>query len=183
MREAKRNREAQQYFVYQKRLLRTGSHQPGEEFWRREERLLFKSEHVTQGINFEKYDDIPVERKGGRGNEQPCNSFEDVIEEYNIPEGLQNSIRKCSYLNPTPVQKHSIPAGLVGTDVMVSAQTGSGKTAAFLIPLISVVMQAGRTQLEEGPAYPSGIILAPTRELCQQIAQEAKKLCFRTDVR
>ena len=53
----------------------------------------------------------------------------------------------------------------VGTDVLVSAQTGSGKTAAFLIPLIAACLKRPPAVLEEGPVCPSAVILAPTREL------------------
>mmetsp|Transcript_11881 Transcript_11881/g.27694 ORF Transcript_11881/g.27694 Transcript_11881/m.27694 type:complete len:706 (-) Transcript_11881:77-2194(-) len=182
-REAKQQREANQFWQYQRRLLRSGPPQRNNKFWQQEERQLFKQDHVSQGINFDKYDDIPVERKGGRGNEGAVENFQDLSKQFDIPQELQDTINKCGYSVPTPVQKHSIPAGLQGTDVMVSAQTGSGKTAAFLIPLITVVLQAGEQELEEGPIYPTGVILAPTRELCQQIAHEARKLTFRTKAR
>eukprot|EP00439_Symbiodinium_sp_Y106_P072448 s824_g13.t1 len=95
---------------------------------------------------------------------------------------------KCScsmwarYDQPTPAQKHAVPAALSGNDVMVAAQTGSGKTAAFLIPLIAETLIAGAHELEEGPIRPTAVVLAPTRELCQQITLEARKLCFRTPV-
>jgi len=76
-----------------------------------------------------------------------------------------------------------VPAALGGTDVMVSAQTGSGKTAAFLTPIVTTAMRAGAKKLKEGPVCPTTIVMSPTRELCQQIAVEAQRLCFRSDIR
>jgi ATP-dependent RNA helicase DDX3X len=183
MREAKRQREAAQFFTYQSRLMRTGLPERDDLFWRREEQLLFRTEHVSKGINFDKYDDIKVDRRGGHGDEAICESFEEICTKFKLGKELVDNIRRCGYDKPTPVQKHSSPAALMKSDVMVSAQTGSGKTAAFLVPIISACLEAGPLRLEEGAVKPSGVILAPTRELCQQIAIEARKLCFRSPVR
>lgn len=183
MREAKRTREASQFFTYQRRVLRTGVPPRDEMYWRREEQLLFKTERMHAGINFDKYGDIKVERRGGQGNEEPCATFQDVSKDFKIPKELADNIDRCEYNKPTPVQKHAMPAALMGTDVMVSAQTGSGKTAAFLVPTLTSILRTGIRPLDEGPVKPSAVILAPTRELCQQISAEARKLCFRTDIR
>jgi len=183
MREAKRSREASQFFSYQRRLCNTGLPPRSEEFWNREEAALFKTAHVSAGINFEKYNDIPVDCTGGQGDEKPVASFQEACEKFNLPELLSASIDRCGYSTPTPVQKYSLPASLGGTDVMVSAQTGSGKTAAFLVPIVSTALRAGAKPLEEGAVCPTSVVLAPTRELCQQIAQEARRLCFRTPIR
>jgi len=189
---AKRERESRRFFAYQKQLVERGLPIPGggkgkgrgrgrsEEHWRREERALFKTAHVSAGIRFDKYDDIPVERKGGTGNEEPVESFQELCEKYQLPEDLVANIERCQYKVPTPVQKHSMAASLSGSDVMVSAQTGSGKTAAFLVPVITAALRAGSKPICEGPVAPSCIVLAPTRELCQQISMEAKRLCFRS---
>jgi len=66
---------------------------------------------------------------------------------------------------------------------MVTAQTGSGKTAAFLIPIITAALNAGPRPMEEGPVQVTSLVIAPTRELCQQIADEARRLTFRTSAR
>jgi len=66
---------------------------------------------------------------------------------------------------------------------MVCAQTGSGKTAAFLTPIIATALRTGKKPLEEGAMRPTSVVLAPTRELCQQISFEARRLCFKTDIR
>ncbi|CAJ1437719.1 unnamed protein product [Effrenium voratum] len=184
MREAKRKREAAQFFTYQARLLRTGSPPRDDLYWRREERMLFNTAKMYKGINFDDYDSVEVERRGGYGDEVICNSFQDICKQYTMPKELvDNVLHRCGYDKPTPVQKHAVPAALAGNDVMVCAQTGSGKTAAFLIPLIAETLIAGQQQLVEGAVQPTAVIMAPTRELCQQITLEARKLCFRTMAR
>lgn len=123
--QARRQREAAQFFTYQKRLARTGLPPKEDRYWAREERELFGEFHVTAGINFEKYDDIPVERIGGQGTETPLECFQDAVQQFSLPPELAANFERCGYSSPTPVQKHSIPAALSGTDVMVSAQTGA----------------------------------------------------------
>ena len=71
--------------------------------------------------------------------------------------------------------RYSIPAVLEGDDVLVTAQTGSGKTAAFLVPIITAALKAGRKPPAEGAVCPTSVVLAPTRELCQQITVEAER--------
>lgn len=99
------------------------------------------------------------------------------------------SIRELGFSTPTPIQIQSISAALCGRDVIGVSQTGSGKTAAYLIPLIiHVKNQKNSSQTntnpsqnlkDENPAIgkPKGLILAPTRELSLQIESEARKLC------
>lgn len=184
MREAKRKREAAQFFTYQARLLRTGIPPRDDLYWRREERMLFNTTKMEKGINFDAYDEVEVDRRGGLGDEVICDSFQDICNQFTMPKELvENILYRCGYDKPTPVQKHAVPAALAGNDVMVCAQTGSGKTAAFLVPLIAETLVAGQNKLEEGAIRPSAVIMAPTRELCQQITLEARKLCFRTVAR
>jgi len=179
-RDAKRRRETDQFFSYQQQVSGKGGDR-GDRFWQREENELFGGTKMSAGINFGNYDSIDVERRGGNGNEEVYENFGEICSQFTISEDLkENILEKCKYDNPTPVQKHAIPAGLAGTDVMVSAQTGSGKTAAFLIPMIAKTLGAGMSAPDGGPVKPLGVVLAPTRELCQQIAVEARKLCFRT---
>lgn len=94
------------------------------------------------------------------------------FEHCNFPSVLSANLKKAGYEAPTPVQMQMIPVGLAGRDVIASADTGSGKTVAFLLP---VVLRA----LERPVAPPSGvtgIILTPTRELAIQIERQAKEL-------
>lgn len=99
---------------------------------------------------------------------------------------LKNTIL-CKYTKPTPVQKYSIPIGMVGADMMACAQTGSGKTCGFLFPLISLMLKHGALPEPETrrsrECYISALILAPTRELASQIWDEAQKFCYCTGIR
>ena len=88
---------------------------------------------------------------------------------------LLTAIENLGFTQPTPVQAEAIPAALQGGDWMVSSQTGSGKTAAFLLPVLNAMMAGGNNSPIDlhrviGPA---GLVLCPTRELAQQVAQDA----------
>lgn len=82
---------------------------------------------------------------------------------------LLAALHRAHYFEPTPIQAAFIPAALSGRDVIGQAQTGTGKTAAFLLPFLN----GWQDKNEPGP---QAIILAPTRELVVQVAEEAKKL-------
>ncbi|KAL3643197.1 hypothetical protein CASFOL_014012 [Castilleja foliolosa] len=101
---------------------------------------------------------------------------------------LTDNIRRCKYVNPTPIQRYAIPVAIAGRDLMACAQTGSGKTAAFCFPIIDGIMLV--KQQNKGffgnnirMACPIALILAPTRELACQIHDEAKKFSHQTGVR
>jgi ATP-dependent RNA helicase DeaD len=79
------------------------------------------------------------------------------------------ALTRASYLDPTPIQAALIPEALGGRDVLGQAQTGTGKTAAFLLPFLN----SWRDKNEPGP---HALILAPTRELVVQVSAEARKL-------
>ncbi|XP_005604321.1 probable ATP-dependent RNA helicase DDX4 isoform X5 [Equus przewalskii] len=135
--------------------------------------------HYQTGINFDKYDNILVEVSG---HDAPPAIL--TFEEANLCQTLNNNIAKAGYTKLTPVQKYSIPIILAGRDLMACAQTGSGKTAAFLLPILAHMMRDGITasrfkELQE----PECIIVAPTRELINQIYLEARKFSFGTCVR
>src|SRR6202020_2657411 len=83
------------------------------------------------------------------------------------------ALKQARYLTPTPIQAALIPKALDGKDVIGQAKTGTGKTAAFGIPLIEMLEARGRG--------PQAIILAPTRELTQQIVGELQKLASGSD--
>ncbi|CAK9089652.1 unnamed protein product [Durusdinium trenchii] len=144
---------------------------------------LFKQAHVSAGIDFDKYDNIEVTTHGGAKDVTAIETFQEACERYSLPDELTANIQRCGYGVPTPVQKHSIPAVLEGNDVLVTAQTGSGKTAAFLIPIITAALKAGPKPAKEGAVCPTSVVLSPTRELCQQITVEAERLTFRSGAR
>jgi superfamily II DNA/RNA helicase len=88
---------------------------------------------------------------------------------------LLKAIENLGFTQPTPVQAEAVPAAIKGGDWMVSSQTGSGKTAAFLLPVINAIMSEGNNSPIDlhrviGPA---ALVLCPTRELAQQVAQDA----------
>jgi ATP-dependent RNA helicase RhlE len=95
---------------------------------------------------------------------------------FSLSPELQRSIRDCGYHHPTPVQREAIPVALDGRDLVVSAETGSGKTAAFLIPLIDRLHRAHA----KGP---SALVIAPTRELAAQCGQEFTRIARHSGLR
>jgi len=89
------------------------------------------------------------------------------------------NIERSGYKLPTPVQKYALPIILKGRDLMGCAQTGSGKTAAFLLPLLNNLLEQGfDTKSEELPQLPEAVIVAPTRELAIQIKGALNCLCY-----
>nr|XP_032618199.1 ATP-dependent RNA helicase DDX3X isoform X2 [Chelonoidis abingdonii] len=140
------------------------------------------------GINFEKYDDIPVEATGSN-----CPPHIESFSDLDMGEIIMGNIELTRYTRPTPVQKHAIPIIKDKRDLMACAQTGSGKTAAFLLPILSQIYTDGpgdalRAMKENGrygrrKQYPISLVLAPTRELAVQIYEEARKFAYRSKVR
>lgn len=139
----------------------------------------FESQANT-GINFDAYEDIPVETSG-HDVPPPVNTFAEI----DLGDALNENIRRCKYVKPTPVQRHAIPIVIGGRDLMACAQTGSGKTAAFCFPIISGILKSRPPQRPRGSrtAFPLALILSPTRELSVQIHEEAKKFAYQTGVR
>merc|ERR1712083_633571 len=80
------------------------------------------------------------------------------------------------YKEPSPIQRQAIPIGLTNRDIIGVAETGSGKTAAFLLPLLVWIQSLPKTTvIEDADQGPYAIIMAPTRELAQQIEEESNK--------
>lgn len=89
-----------------------------------------------------------------------------TFNELNIVEPILRAVREKGYTEPTPIQEQAIPAATQGRDILGIAQTGTGKTAAFAIPIIQQLMSGGATK---GPREIKALILTPTRELAIQI--------------
>lgn len=87
--------------------------------------------------------------------------------EYGLPAPLMKALGLMKFEKPTPVQKEAIPLALQGTDILATAQTGTGKTGAFAIPLLSQILNGSKKPV---------LVLAPTRELAEQISQVIKQL-------
>lgn len=119
---------------------------------------------ISTGINFDKYSKIPVEVTDDVRDNVPkaIASFE----QSGLNDLLLVNIKRCNYTNPTPIQKSAIPIILGKRDLMACAQTGSGKTAAFLLPIIQTLMAV---RIESHPSSPYALIVTPTRELTTQV--------------
>jgi len=83
---------------------------------------------------------------------------------------------KEKYTTPTPVQMQTIPIALLNYNLLVAAQTGSGKTASFILPIIKKVNKIMSQLPQEKENFPLALIIAPTRELCVQIEDQTKAL-------
>lgn len=89
------------------------------------------------------------------------------FQELHLPQALEKALAKMNYTTPTPIQAQTIPLAMTGQDVIGCAQTGTGKTAAFCIPIITTLLQAPNK---------NALILVPTRELANQIADVLRNL-------
>ena len=85
------------------------------------------------------------------------------FQEFNLPEAILGAIRQAGYESPTPIQAGTIPHVLAGRDVIAQAQTGTGKTAAFALPLLA--------RIDVARPVPQVLVLTPTRELALQVAE------------
>jgi ATP-dependent RNA helicase DDX23/PRP28 len=117
-------------------------------------------------------EDFNISTKGG-SIPNPMRSWN----ESNLPRRLLDIIDQVGYKDPSPIQRAAIPIALQNRDLIGVAVTGSGKTAAFLLPLLVYISELPRLDEFEWRRNdgPYAIILAPTRELAQQIEMEAKK--------
>ena len=95
-----------------------------------------------------------------------CMSFADL----GLSDELLRAVTEAGYSDPTPVQQQAIPSVLMMRDLIAIAQTGTGKTAAFVLPMIDILGQ-GRTRAR----MPRSLILEPTRELAAQVAENFEK--------
>ena len=86
---------------------------------------------------------------------------------------LLKGIRELGFARPTPIQTEAIPAGMAGRDVLACAQTGTGKTAAFLLPILHRLMDSPRRTTR-------ALVLTPTRELAAQILEDFNALAVHT---
>lgn len=94
------------------------------------------------------------------------------FEEFDLSPELLKALEKKGYTRPTAIQLEAIPAAMEERDVLGSAPTGTGKTAAFLLPAIQHLLDYPRRK----PGAPRILILTPTRELAMQVAEQAEEL-------
>jgi ATP-dependent RNA helicase DDX23/PRP28 len=95
--------------------------------------------------------------------------------ESGLPGDLLSTIKRLNYTQPTPIQRQAIPLALEGRDFIGVAETGSGKTASFILPMIMEIMKLPKMNAETAADGPYGLVLVPTRELANQIEGEARK--------
>ena len=90
--------------------------------------------------------------------------------DFDLDPRLQNNLQAIGFVQPTPIQTGTVPQALAGHDILGSAETGTGKTAAFLLPLLQKLIVTPRTR------QPRALILVPTRELALQVTEHAVQL-------
>ena len=96
--------------------------------------------------------------------------------QFNLDSRLMTGIKRAGYETPTPIQEAAIPAALKGRDIIGTAQTGTGKTAAFILPILNKLLNGQR-------GVPRTLIVTPTRELAEQIHEVVRDLAAGTRLR
>ncbi len=96
-----------------------------------------------------------------------------TFEELGLAAPILAAVKDCGYESPTPIQEQAIPQILQGKDVIGASQTGTGKSAAFALPLLSRIEHTGRPQI---------LVLEPTRELADQLAEAFRSYAAHTDI-
>ncbi|KAF5840158.1 P-loop containing nucleoside triphosphate hydrolase protein [Dunaliella salina] len=133
--------------------------------WKPTDRILALSEEqkdeIKQRLN------VTVEVPDGQSAPPPIESFIEM----NLHPNIIQDIKLHKYETPTPIQTQGIPIALAGHDILGCAETGSGKTASFAIPMINHCLAQPPLRPGDGPI---GLVLAPTRELAQQIEKEVR---------
>jgi ATP-dependent RNA helicase RhlE len=99
-----------------------------------------------------------------------------TFQDFNFDEHLFEGLMSMGYREPTPVQAQAIPLIMANKDLIACAQTGTGKTASYLLPLLDEIAKGNKRD------YITTLILAPTRELAQQIDQQAEGLAYFTGI-
>ena len=97
-----------------------------------------------------------------------------TFEELNLAPAIVKAVREQGYDTPTPIQAQAIPAVLTGGDLLGGAQTGTGKTAAFTLPLLQLLSSRERTKDRRGINAVRALILTPTRELAAQVEESVR---------
>ncbi|KAL7712618.1 RNA helicase [Entamoeba marina] len=144
-----------------------------------------KEERERMGMDpTQMYENLQIEITGNNVPEEKINTFYDI----DMGAELDQNIFKAGYCHPMPVQKVTIPIVMAKRDLMSCAQTGSGKTAAFLLPIISDILLRPPAPRDNDfshrvSVFPVALILAPTRELGQQIHEEAIRFTENTPIR
>ena len=102
---------------------------------------------------------------------------------FNLDDRLQRAINDSGYTVPTPIQAQAIPVVLTGQDVMGSAQTGTGKTASFTLPILQKLLPLASSSTSPARHPVRALVLCPTRELAVQVADNAVKYAKHSPIR
>lgn len=97
--------------------------------------------------------------------------FANSFEQLNLPDAIVKAVKAAGYTKPSPIQAQAIPAVLTGRDVMAAAQTGTGKTAGFTLPMLATLAKGKAAKSNQVRA----LILTPTRELAAQVGENIEK--------
>ena len=96
---------------------------------------------------------------------------------------LLEAVKDAGYTSPTPIQQQAIPPALTGRDLIGLAQTGTGKTAGFTLPIIQRLLEEGHGHVQAGAHRVRVLVLTPTRELCVQVEESFRKYGRHTGLR
>ncbi|KAF9160671.1 DEAD-box ATP-dependent RNA helicase [Actinomortierella ambigua] len=148
-----------------------------------EDRLFSKETLIHTGIHFKRYEEMKVTVFNGPDGFKPMHTFEDSP----LDNEVKENVLRMGYKSPTPIQRNAIPLILAGKDLLGCAQTGSGKSAAYLVPIISNLLalleKHPEAQTRRRPSAPLALVLVPTRELAIQLHADAARFSYRTPVR
>jgi ATP-dependent RNA helicase DDX54/DBP10 len=129
------------------------------------ERVIFKSKHIKEQV-----------KERVVGNEKHGASIGGAFANYNLSVPILKAIKNKGYNLPTPIQRKAIPAILQGFNVIAMARTGSGKTGAFVIPLVDKLKSHCKV------VGARAVILSPTREIAMQTASYFRNIAKYTDL-
>lgn len=132
----------------------------------REKELSQMTERDWRIVN----EDFNISARGGQ-IPRPLRSWQESA----IPGEILDIIQEIGYKDPSPIQRQAIPIGLSNRDLIGIAETGSGKTASFVIPMMNYISKLQPISEHNYHLGPYALILAPTRELAQQIESETRK--------
>src|SRR3954463_8692104 len=108
---------------------------------------------------------------------------ESAFSKLSLAEPLSRAVAEMGYESMTPIQEQAIPVVLAGKDVMGAAQTGTGKTAAFSLPLLQKMLKHENASMSPARHPVRALVLAPTRELADQVANTVKAYSKHTKLR
>ena len=105
------------------------------------------------------------------------------FKDFGLDEKLLKAVEKVGYTTPTPIQIKAIPVVLEGKDVMGAAQTGTGKTASFGLPILQNLLKYENASVSPARHPVQALILTPTRELALQVAENLEQYASETKLR